>query len=370
MSKAIDQSSAGMLFNGERTHTRTTNSRRVYSRHRGGGTGGGGGGRSGRRSHRHDPYKRAYGTKKGGRRHLPHNNNNNNHSIKKNEGASTNGIEEGQLPGQEYKRQPGKSIAHRSSRVKRRQPERQHSQSSSSSSSSSSPSSSSSHSSSLSCTSSSSSSSSSQTSSTATGGENHRETDERKLAQRQKQIDYGKNTKGYDNYLRAVPRRKRHLQPRGRRPRTPDKYLLCSKRRFDGIVRAWRRALHEWDEKPKDQDSSAKSSKEGDGEKETTHQKATGSGGGGGGGEGIQMEEVDAILEQREEASAAAAGVAPMPGDTIASTTTASSASEGKPCDDNSEKNLDAEIARLKEELRTEFGMGDELDFESDDELL
>ena len=36
-----------------------------------------------------------------------------------------------------------------------------------------------------------------------------KETDPHKLAQRQKQIDYGKNTLGYQNYARAWPRRER-----------------------------------------------------------------------------------------------------------------------------------------------------------------
>lgn len=36
--------------------------------------------------------------------------------------------------------------------------------------------------------------------------ERPRETDERRLAGRQKQIDYGKNTKGYENYLALIPK--------------------------------------------------------------------------------------------------------------------------------------------------------------------
>jgi hypothetical protein len=30
-------------------------------------------------------------------------------------------------------------------------------------------------------------------------------------------------------------------------PRTPDKNQQCSKRSWDGQVRKWRRALHQWD---------------------------------------------------------------------------------------------------------------------------
>ena len=33
-----------------------------------------------------------------------------------------------------------------------------------------------------------------------------KETDAHRIAQRQKQVDFGKNTLGYDYYLKAVPR--------------------------------------------------------------------------------------------------------------------------------------------------------------------
>ena len=35
---------------------------------------------------------------------------------------------------------------------------------------------------------------------------NQMETDPHRLVQRQKQIDFGKNTVGYENYLRAIPK--------------------------------------------------------------------------------------------------------------------------------------------------------------------
>ncbi|TMW67072.1 hypothetical protein Poli38472_012188 [Pythium oligandrum] len=71
-----------------------------------------------------------------------------------------------------------------------------------------------------------------------------RETDPHRLAQRQKQIDYGKNTLGYDRYCAQVPRRERR---RGEHPMTPDKTLKVSKKRFDGMIRVWRQALHKYD---------------------------------------------------------------------------------------------------------------------------
>jgi len=64
-----------------------------------------------------------------------------------------------------------------------------------------------------------------------------------RLRQRQKQIDMGKRTVEYQNYIRLVPRRARTRQ----HPRTPDIHKQCSKRAMDGLVRQWRRALHEYD---------------------------------------------------------------------------------------------------------------------------
>ncbi|CAM9636657.1 unnamed protein product, partial [Discosporangium mesarthrocarpum] len=70
-----------------------------------------------------------------------------------------------------------------------------------------------------------------------------RETDPHRLAQRQKQIDYGKNTRGYDLYLASVPRCNRRKGD----PVTPDRGKAMSKRAFDGLIRVWRRELHKWD---------------------------------------------------------------------------------------------------------------------------
>ena len=46
--------------------------------------------------------------------------------------------------------------------------------------------------------------------------------------------------------MRAVPKRERKGYQE--HPRTPDITQEASKRKFDGIVQAWRRKLHEWDE--------------------------------------------------------------------------------------------------------------------------
>ena len=77
-----------------------------------------------------------------------------------------------------------------------------------------------------------------------------RETDPRRLSQRQKQIDFGKNTIGYDRYAAAVPRAKR-IWKHELHPVTPKKDRIYSKRQWDGAIKSWRRRLHQWDEKNK-----------------------------------------------------------------------------------------------------------------------
>ena len=62
------------------------------------------------------------------------------------------------------------------------------------------------------------------------------------LQRRQKQIDYGKNNLHYDNFIQKVPKNRRHR----RDPRTPDKYLKYSRRQWDGLVRAWKKQVHDW----------------------------------------------------------------------------------------------------------------------------
>lgn len=70
------------------------------------------------------------------------------------------------------------------------------------------------------------------------------ETDPEILARRQKQIDFGKNTVGYDNYTAQVPKASRRKD----QPRTPPMHLKYSRRAWDGMVKKWRIQLHEWDQ--------------------------------------------------------------------------------------------------------------------------
>ncbi|XP_022086543.1 uncharacterized protein LOC110977060 [Acanthaster planci] len=70
------------------------------------------------------------------------------------------------------------------------------------------------------------------------------ETDETVIIRRQKQIDLGKNTLGYDNYLRLVPKYKR---VKNKHISTPNKFQKCSRRAWDGLIKLWRRKLHEYD---------------------------------------------------------------------------------------------------------------------------
>lgn len=61
---------------------------------------------------------------------------------------------------------------------------------------------------------------------------------------RLEQIELGKNTIGYMRYTLLVPRARRSGREH---PRTPDASVRMPKRRWDTIVRSWRRQLHDYD---------------------------------------------------------------------------------------------------------------------------
>ncbi|ERL92768.1 hypothetical protein D910_10076 [Dendroctonus ponderosae] len=73
------------------------------------------------------------------------------------------------------------------------------------------------------------------------------ESDPEVLARREKQIQYGKNTIGYENYLQMVPRNQRKVDD----PKTPPKYEKYSRRGWEGLIKQWRIKLHKFD--PKDE---------------------------------------------------------------------------------------------------------------------
>jgi len=79
------------------------------------------------------------------------------------------------------------------------------------------------------------------------------ETDSSVLARRQKQIDFGKNTIGYEKYTEQVPKHERKRQ----HPKTPPKNLKYTRRAWDGLVKNWRVRLHCWDPDNRNDDDDA-----------------------------------------------------------------------------------------------------------------
>jgi len=69
-----------------------------------------------------------------------------------------------------------------------------------------------------------------------------RETDEKTIQRRQKQIDYGKVTVDYEEYVTEIPRHARERY----HPRTPDKYQKTSRRSFDSQIKNWKLKIHKW----------------------------------------------------------------------------------------------------------------------------
>eukprot|EP01083_Nonionella_stella_P040139 109105_1 len=71
------------------------------------------------------------------------------------------------------------------------------------------------------------------------------EIDLHRLAQRQKQVNLGKKTAGYEIYSLLVSKCSRLVED----PKTPDIHRNLSKRQFDGLMKSWRRQLHFWDDR-------------------------------------------------------------------------------------------------------------------------
>lgn len=68
------------------------------------------------------------------------------------------------------------------------------------------------------------------------------ETDQHRIEQRQKQIDFGKNTVAYDRFIEVCPR---HSRRKGD-PMTPLPHQICSKRSFMGQVTNWKKKVYQY----------------------------------------------------------------------------------------------------------------------------
>lgn len=72
------------------------------------------------------------------------------------------------------------------------------------------------------------------------------ETEAETLRKRQKRINFGKVTEEYQRYIIELPHKSREPF----HPRTPNKFRKCSRRKFDGLIKKWRKLLHAFDENP------------------------------------------------------------------------------------------------------------------------
>lgn len=62
--------------------------------------------------------------------------------------------------------------------------------------------------------------------------------DARRISQRRKAVEYGKNTAGYEAYVQQVPKSQRR-QRCMKHPMTPDHTLDIPTKRWQGLVKAW-----------------------------------------------------------------------------------------------------------------------------------
>ncbi|KAL3774984.1 hypothetical protein ACHAW5_007681 [Stephanodiscus triporus] len=68
----------------------------------------------------------------------------------------------------------------------------------------------------------------------------------KRIHQRRRQVLFGKNTVGYEEYTKKIPRHKRKHRSLDC-PMTPDHMLDIPAKRWQGLMNAWRRALHKYD---------------------------------------------------------------------------------------------------------------------------
>lgn len=68
------------------------------------------------------------------------------------------------------------------------------------------------------------------------------ETDAHRISQRQKQIEFGKNTPAYDRFNKVCPRKHRRFGD----PMTPLPHQKCSKRSFAGQITSWKKRVYEY----------------------------------------------------------------------------------------------------------------------------
>lgn len=68
----------------------------------------------------------------------------------------------------------------------------------------------------------------------------------RRIRQRRRQVLFGKNTAGYEEYIKKVPKHKRKFKCL-EHPQTPDHLADIPTKRWQGQINAWRRSLHVFD---------------------------------------------------------------------------------------------------------------------------
>ncbi|GFS26273.1 histone RNA hairpin-binding protein [Elysia marginata] len=85
--------------------------------------------------------------------------------------------------------------------------------------------------------------------------------DQVRLARREKDIAYGKNTDAYRLYTDLIPKELRSENSK-KHPRTPKKNKVCSRRSWDAQVKLWKKRLHSWANEQEAAEETSKSASE------------------------------------------------------------------------------------------------------------